>query len=215
MRRLITALFMLGTTGSAEAARCGTGANTKSPPPVPLPVDRLVAHVETIRIKAPLATVLASAEAARLEDAIPRQKGLPYVTGTRALTPGAFDYAGARRIVCLSDGSTLTEQLLETRKTASEARFRYIVWNYTSATARPVRYGVGEFVRTALPRGETDVRWTYAFKMDRTRFPGFLGFVGDWLFRWSFLDADYAQMMRATLAAGKRDAETLANAGKQ
>ncbi|MBY0520487.1 MAG: hypothetical protein K2P79_08690 [Sphingomonas sp.] len=204
-------MAMIGATVQADAAECAaTVGASMAPAPTPLPVQRLVSRVETIRIRAPLPTVLASVAATRLEEAIPQQAGLPSVTGTRALTPGSFDYAGARRIVCLSDGSTLTEQVLESRTTASEARFRYIVWNYTSATARPVRYGVGEFVRTVLPTGETKVRWTYAFKMNRMRFPGILGFIGDWLFRWSFLDADYARMMRATLVAGRRDAERLA-----
>lgn len=213
--KAIAALAILGgaNQASAWALPCRAPASTiKQKPPVPLPIGRLVTRVETIRIKAPLSTVLASVAASRLEDTIQQQKSLPSVAGTHVLTPGAFDYPGARRLVCLTDGSTLTEQVLESRTTATESRFRYIVWNYTSATARPVRYGVGEFVRTALSGGETQVRWTYAFKMNRTRFPGFLGYFGDWLFRWSFLDEDYARMMRATLAQGKASAERLAAA---
>ncbi|WP_374131620.1 hypothetical protein [Sphingomonas sp. 28-62-20] len=213
--RLMTWLAMLGVSGPAVAAPCVPPVGySKAPPPAPLPVERLVSRVETIRIKAPLPVVLASIAETKLEDAIPPQKNLPSVTGTRLLTPGAFDFPGARRIVCLSDGSTLMEQLLENRASATEARFRYIVWNYTSATARPISYAVGDFVRTQLLTGETHVRWTYAFKMNRTRLPGVLGFVGDQLFRWWFLDGDYAQMMRATLAADKQRAEKRASKGR-
>lgn len=212
---LMAVAAMLSAPASGLAADCQPPAGlSNAPPPAPLPIERLVTRVETIQIKAPLAVVLASVAASRLEDAIPPLEGLPSVTGTRALTPGSFDYPGARRLVCLSDGSSLTEQVLESRTTATEARFRYIVWNYTSATARPVRYGVGEFVRTALPGGETHVRWTYAFKMNRSRFPGILGFIGDWLFRWSFLDTTYARMMRTALSVGKQSAEQLAASGR-
>lgn len=212
--KAIAALAILGYSGHASARPCRAPAKLmKEKPPVPLPMHRLVTRVESIRIRAPLSIVLESVAASRLEDTIQQQKSLPSVAATKVLTPGAFDYPGARRLVCLTDGSTLTEQVLEASTTPTESRFRYIVWNYTSATARPVRYGVGEFVRTALSKGETHVRWTYAFKMNRTRFPGILGYFGDWLFRWSFLDEDYARMMRATLAQGKHSAEQLAAAG--
>lgn len=210
--RVMMWLAMLGMPGPAVAAACVAPVGySKASPPTPLPVERLVTRVETIRIRAPLAVVLASIAETKLEDAIPRQRNLPSVTGTKLLTPGAFDFPGARRIVCLSDGSTLMEQLLENRVSATEARFRYIVWNYTSATARPISYAVGDFVRTQMPTGETHVRWTYAFKMNRTRWPGMLGFVGDQMFRWWFLDGDYAKMMRATLAADKQRAEKRAS----
>ena len=120
-----------------------------------------------------------------------------------------LDYPGARRLVCLSDGSTLTEQLLANEIFSDRAVFRYIVWNYSTAAARPIRYAVGEFIRTSASDGGTDVRWTYAFKMNRNRFPGLLGFIGDALFRSSFLDTRYAKMMRETLAADKARAEAI------
>lgn len=214
--KVIAAAAALGVIDQASAMPCrATAEMIHGKPPVPLAPHRLVRRVETIRIKAPLSIVLASVAASRLEDSIQKQKGLPSVAGVQLLTPGAFDYPGARRLVCLTDGSTLTEQVLESRATATEARFRYIVWNYTSVTARPVRYAVGEFVRSALPNGQTQVRWTYAFKMNRTRFPGFLEIFGDWLFRWSFLDSTYARMMRATLAQGKDSAERLATSSER
>jgi hypothetical protein len=55
-------------------------------------------------------------------------------------------------------------------------------------------YGVGHFVRTDL--GRTRVQWTYSFQLNRSRFPGDLGRIGDFLFRVGFLDREYAEMMR-------------------
>ena len=84
-------------------------------------------------------------------------------------------------------------------RTKSSAEFRYVVWNYTTPKARPILYGVGDFVRTDLGDGRTRVRWTYSFQLNRSRFPGFLGAFGDYLFRVNFLDREYAAMMRRTL----------------
>lgn len=177
------------------------------PPPPVLPFDRLVRHEETVVIDAPLVRVLAAAKAAALEDTIQENSGLPHVTGTYMLTPGAFESAGARRITCLSDGSTLVEQILERRETTNPAEFRYVVWNYTSRSARPVDYGVGRFIHRQLADDRTEVIWTYGFRLRRDRWPGFLGFIGDFLFEKFFLERDYARMMRSTLSASKVDVE--------
>ncbi len=92
----------------------------------------------------------------------------------------------------------------------SDPRFRYVVWNYSSPVARPIEYGVGLFERTSLPGNRTKVRWTYAFKLKRNRFPGYLGGLGNFLFRVTFLDRQYAAMMRATLQGQKAAAESFA-----
>ena len=54
---------------------------------------------------------------------------------------------GARRLVHLSDGSRATEQILEF---VPGDRLRYQVWDYTTATARPIHYAIGEFRYVAL-----------------------------------------------------------------
>ncbi|PTQ13209.1 hypothetical protein CLG96_03555 [Sphingomonas oleivorans] len=158
-------------------------------------------------IDAPLSRVLAVAKATSLEDTIQQEGSLPRVTGTFMLTPGAFEPAGARRITCLSDGSTLVEQILVRREEASPAEFRYVVWNYSTRQARPIEYGVGRFVHTQLRDGRTLVRWTYGFQLRRNRWPGFFGAFGDFLFRKFFLERQYAQMMRDTLSASKAAVE--------
>lgn len=177
------------------------------PPPQVAPMDQLVSHAERITVERPLAVVLDTLAKTRLENAIAKTSSLPSVSGTYMLTSGAFNEVGSRRLTCLTDGSTLEEEILQNDRTDDVARFRYVVWNYTTRAARPVSYAVGYFERTALPDSRTLVQWTYGFQMKRNRFPGLLGGVGDWLFKITFLDRQYAEMMRATLLRSKADAE--------
>jgi hypothetical protein len=114
---------------------------------------------------------------------------------------------GGRRLTCLTDGSTLEEQVLAHAQEGKTYHFRYVVWNYTTEKARPIVYGVGDFLSTDLGDGRTHVRWTYAFELNRGRFPGYLGALGRFLFRVGFLDREYADMMRNSLAATKAGAE--------
>jgi polyketide cyclase/dehydrase/lipid transport protein len=178
-----------------------------TPHPQIAAAEKLVARVEEIEIPRPLAHVLASVENVPLEKMIEQGGDLPKVFGTHNLTPGPFDAPGSRRLACLTDGSTLVEQVLEKTRTPTSYRFRYVVWNYTTKAARPIRYGLGEFVYTAVAEDRTHIRWTYAFELRRDRFPGALGPFGNWLLRVAFLDRSYAKMMQGTLARTKALAE--------
>jgi hypothetical protein len=205
MRNRGILLAVLGGWCAAGVARadgvCTPPAGFKDTPhPVVAPVDQLVSHTEEVVIAKPLDAVLAEAERTDLNQAIKKADTLPGVAGTRVLTDGDFGEPGSRRLVCLTDWTTTEEQVLERSRTKTQAKFRYVVWNYTTEKARPVLYGVGEFVHTDLGDGRTRVRWTYSFQLRRDVFPGYLGGLGDWLFRVTFLDREYAQMMRRTLA---------------
>jgi hypothetical protein len=208
--------YLLLFTAAASIALCQClSAQSCAPPPGfidrphPALVDtnELAAHTEEITVNRPLAVVLSSAAKTDIKDAIRKAGDLPGVTGHYALNQLPFGSVGARRLVCLSDGATLEEQVLEMRKTDDSSVFRYIVWNYTSKQARPIEYGLGEFHHTALDNTHTHVVWTYSFKLKNDEFPGYLGGLGRVLFRWGFLDRQYAAMMRATLDAGKQAAE--------
>ena len=177
-----------------------------TPPPVVRP-GKLVARVEQITIPRPLDHVLAAVERMELADAIDRDGDLPSVIGTYGLTPGGFDRPGSRRLVCLSDGGNVVEQVLEKTRTPGAYRFRYVVWNNTTKAARPIRYGVGDFRYTDAGQGRTHIHWTYAFELKRDRFPGMLGPFGDWLLKVAFLDRAYAKMMQGSLARTKAAAE--------
>ena len=194
----VCALWAAGV-GRAESGCVPPQGFKDIPHPTVAPVDQLVSHTEEIVINKPLAVVLAEAEQTSLNQAIKKSDSLPGVAGTYELTSGGFGQTGTRRLVCLTDGTTTEEQALMSTRTKSSAEFRYVVWNYTTPKARPILYGVGDFVRTDLGDGRTRVRWTYSFQLNRSRFPGFLGAFGDYLFRVTFLDREYAAMMRRTL----------------
>jgi hypothetical protein len=177
------------------------------PPPALVAPERLAAHTEEITVNRPLAIVVSTAERTNIKDAIHKAGDLPSVTGEYPLNSIPFGTHGARRLVCLSDGSTLEEQVLELEASKNFHRFRYMVWNYTTKQARPIEYGIGEFRHTEIDPSHTHIVWTYSFKLKSNEFPGYLGALGRTLFHWVFLDRDYAAMMRATLEAGKVDAE--------
>jgi len=88
---------------------------------------------------------------------------LPGVAGTYPLGNIPFGTPGSHRLVCLSDGSTLEEQVLDLEPNQELFPVRYVVWNYTSQVARPIEYGVGEFRDSAIDGGRTHIVWTYSF----------------------------------------------------
>ena len=204
--------LLLVVIGSLRAA---SGVAACAPPPsfvdVPHPTlaapKLLASHTEEIIVNQPLAVVLDTASRTDLKDAIHKSSSLPGVSGEYPLNDVPFGTPGARRLVCLTDGSTLEEQVLEQERNQTSSRFRYIVWNYTTKQARPIEYGIGEFRHTEMPGGRTHIVWTYSFKLKDHEFPGYLGALGRYLFRIGFLDRQYAAMMRGTLQAGKPAAE--------
>jgi hypothetical protein len=194
-------------TDGASGQSCPLPPGFKDTPhPAIAPLERLVSHTEEITVDRPLAVVLHAVDKP-LSETIKSSTSLPGVTGSHMLTEGPFGAPGSRRLNCLSDGSTLVEQMLLREQRIDSVRFRYAVWNYTSSKAHPIAYGVGEFMYSAADNGRTHVRWTYSFQLNRHRFPGMLGGLGDYLFRISFLDRSYAAMMRGVLVSSKADSE--------
>lgn len=183
-----------------------TLAGLDNPPP-PAIGGPLVSRTETIDVERTLDVAVSAMQSMDLEDTISSSDSLPHVTGTEPLTPGEFGAPGSRRLVCLSDGSTVLEEVLLREQDANGYRFRYIVWNYTSPAASAVDYGVGYFEFTPLGSDRTSIRWTYSFSLKRDRLPGRLGGPGRFLFRIAFLDRAYARMMKGTLAAMKAEVE--------
>lgn len=223
MKQIRQLSFLLLLVVGSLSAASGTAVQLCVPPPgfvdVPHPTlagpELLVSHTEEITVDQPLAVVLETASRTDLKDAIHKSSSLPGVSGDHPLNNISFPTPGARRLVCLSDGSTLEEQALERERNQTSSRFRYIVWNYTTPQARPIEYGIGEFRHTEMPGGRTHIVWTYSFKLKDHEFPGYLGALGRYLFRVSFLDRQYAAMMRGTLQAGKTTAEQRPSGGAQ
>jgi hypothetical protein len=171
-----------------------------APPPVVDPQAPTIARTERIVVARPADAVFAYVVAGPLAEMIPATRKLPGVTGTTLLTPGPWGGVGERRYVHLTDGSQTTEQGLES---VPGQRFRYEVWDYSTAAGKPIAYALGEFVFTALDDKRTEIVWTYAFRLRSNMFPGNLGWLGRRLMRLVFLDTAYAELMRASLAAIK------------
>ena len=174
--------------------------------------EKFVSRTEEITIERTLIAVLRAVNKP-LIDTISHTGSLPGVSGDYMLTEGEFGTPGSRRLTCLSDGSTLEEEVLERGQTSDTFHFRYVVWNYTSDKARPIDFAVGDFRYAEVSRGRTHVEWTYSFRLKTQRFPGQLGPLGRYLFQVAFLNRDYAAMMRSVLAGYKADAESLPAGG--
>jgi len=137
-----------------------------------------------------------------LEGLLPGTGRIPAVVGTAALNDTPFPQPGARRQVMLADGSTATEEVIEN---TPASYFSYKVWGYTLRTARPIRYGKGEFWYEPADHGQaTTLRWRYSFRLRSDRFPGMLGPLGRFLFTKLFLDRSYATFMRSSMNAMER-----------
>lgn len=177
-----------------------------APHPAIAPVLQLASHTEEIVIPRPYSAVSAAMKKP-LEKTILKSDSLPGVSGDYMLTKGVFGAPGSRHLVCLTDGTTTEEEVLEREDTPTAGHFRYIVWNYTTPKARPIVYGVGEFRTVQMDADHTRITWTYSFKLKDDAYPGELGAFGRWLFRVRFLDRDYAAMMKGVLQGYKETAE--------
>jgi hypothetical protein len=176
--------------------------------PLLSPTDQLVTRTEQILINRPSQVVKIAMDTPPNE--VIRPSGnLPGVWGTRVLTGSEFGSPGSRRIVFLTDGSTLEEQALEREQKDTESRLRYLVWNYASPKGRPVEYAIGEFRTSQVDASHTLLIWIYSFKLRNSVFPGRLGEFGHWLFRVTFVNRDYATLMRSALQRYKENAENV------
>jgi hypothetical protein len=183
-------------------AACEPPTGFVNPPrPDIAPLDQMLSHTEENVIARPLAAESQSA-ARPLEEAIRATRDLPGVSGTFRLSNGPYGTPGARRLVCLTDGSIVVEELLLTDSNDGASRFRYLVWNYTSPKFRDVEYAVGEFIRTAPAPDQTHVRWTYRFTLK-----DYVGPEAQERFRKEFLDGIFAEWMRSQMQRGKAYAE--------
>ena len=164
-----------------------------------------LSHTELVSIDVPLSQFRDWFLKAPLETLLPGTQRVPSVVGTAAMGSPSFPTPGATRFVSLADGSGAVERVI-----SSEAeRFSYVVWGYTLPAAEALIYGHGQF-EFSEQGNATVVRWTYSFRLKGDRFPGFLGPIGRTLFRWSFLDSVYAEIMRSGIQAIKHGAEKAA-----
>lgn len=204
----IAAILVVASVCAAETECTPPPSFKDTPHPAIAPAEQLISHTEEVVIERSMAEVSAAMNRP-LSQGILKSDSLPGVAGTHVLTEGNFGEPGSRRVVCLTDGTTVEEQSLERVTESDGSRFRYVVWNYGTPKARPVAYGVGEFHTVQIGPSETRITWTYSFKLKPDVFPGNMGALGRWLFKVAFLDRDYAGLMRSTLARNKAAAEAI------
>jgi len=190
--RFHLALTLLGTTLAGQTPACEPPAGFVNPPrPEIAPLDGLLSHTEERDIALPLSVVIRNANRPLRIDAT---KDLPGVSGTFRLSNGPYGSVGARRLVCLTDGSTSVEEVLLVESNADSSRFRYVVWNHTNPKFRDVAYAVGEFVRTQPAPDKTRVNWTYRFALKSG-----LNSEEKSRFQEGFLEQQFAVWMRTQL----------------
>jgi hypothetical protein len=80
-------------------------------------MGKLVTRTEQIIVERPLDAVLESQSRTTIEKAIAKTPSLPHVSGTYMLRGDKFGEVGSRRLTCLTDSSTVEEEVLEKDRT--------------------------------------------------------------------------------------------------
>jgi hypothetical protein len=193
------ALALIGVLLAGQSLACEPPPGFVNPPrPEIAPLEDLLGHTEQSVIARGFSDLM-KIPSRPLEETIRPMKDMPGVSGTFRLSKGPYGSVGARRLVCLTDGSIAVEEVLHTEAHSDSRRFRYVVWNYTREKMRDVDYAVGEFVHTQIAPDKTQVNWTYRFALKEGRDPE--------LFRKSFLERDFAEWMRTLMEQGRSRAE--------
>lgn len=199
-------LFVSSSAIAASEVECAIPSGFIDTPPPDIEPATLVEHVEEITINRSLGIVIAEGNRTPIEKTMHGTSTLPGVAGTHLLR-GPWPEPGALRVTCLTDGGSTEELIIANTREGNTHHFRYEVWNYTTPQARPIIYGVGDFLETDLGDNRTLIHWTYGFRLRSDQFPGYLGPFGRWLFRKFYLESRYAELMRGALAVRKTNAE--------
>jgi hypothetical protein len=97
----------------------------------------------------------------------------------------------------LKNGETANEEVIELKP----GYLKYRVSDYTTEQAKPLEYGIGEFKFIPVDNNSFLLHWKYSFKLKKKSFPGNLGCIGRGLFKWRFIDADWADYMDSSITA--------------
>jgi hypothetical protein len=119
----VAAPLFAATTSSAprpgQSGVCELPAGFVNPPrPEVAPLEQLLSHTERVAVARPIKAAAQSGNRP-LHEAIRPTKDLPGVSGTLRLSDGPYGTVGARRLVCLTDGSIRSQ--LENGRAHAEA----------------------------------------------------------------------------------------------
>ena len=108
------ALTLVGVLLAGQSLACEPPPGFVNPPrPEIAPLEELLAHTEQSVIARALADLMKSPNRP-LQETMRPMKDLPGVSGTFRLSNGPYGSVGARRLVCLTDGSIAVEEVLLT-----------------------------------------------------------------------------------------------------
>lgn len=201
------ALALVGTLLAGQSLACEPPAGFVNPArPEIAPLEELLGHTEQTVIALGLSD-LSKIPSRPLEETMRPMKDMPGVSGTFRLSKGPYGSVGARRLVCLTDGSISVEEVLHAESQKDSRRFRYVVWNYTREKMRDVDYAVGEFVHTQIATDKTQVNWTYRFALKTDQKSGPVATSARARFRETFLEPEFSVWMRTLLEQGRIRAE--------
>ncbi|AJY73451.1 hypothetical protein [Paenibacillus beijingensis] len=151
-----------------------------------------ITHSEEIIIDMPLDQYLAWVETQPLEAGLTGQDDIPSVARTEIIQ-GTWHEVGARRMIVLSDGHYVAEEVLAENPNL----FRYQVWGYTNYARFATDYAIGEFQREEVD-GKTHIKWTYSYHK-RSNLTG--------RFLESFVENSWGPYMRQYLQISKEQSE--------
>jgi hypothetical protein len=167
---------------------------------LPIAGGPFVSHEIAFEVAMPRADFVAQFYASPLERFIQGTHDLPGVDHTEPLTEKRFPADGSVRLVVLKDGTSAHEEVLS----GDVSHLRYRVTQYTSESAKPIDWALGEFTFSESGPAHTAVTWRYSFKLRESTFPGALGGLGRSLFRGLFMKPKYVPFMQAISAEIQR-----------
>ncbi len=203
MTRLLALFFMIFIAGTNAIAECGEHLSLNTISPLNLEQNPKMAS-RTIRFEVNVNAdgFLNRFHEIPLSKLLPGTKELPGVAAITVIANPPFGGVGSRRIICQKDGNTAIEEVIQVVPGRS---FKYQVWDYSTPSAKPIEYGIGEFVAETIAPNKARVSWTYSFKLRPDRLPGKLGFAGRALFKATFLSNEYADFMKAAATAMQKE----------
>jgi hypothetical protein len=183
---------------------CGSNVDVSRIPDVPVDENaKYVTNEIEIEIDRPVGDVFKWTVYTPLEIQLRGTKKIPGVRSTKALNNKKYGEAGYRRLVCLEDGNSAVEEIIDN---ILDTYFSYKVWNYSLKTAESIEYAKGEWWFTPS-RNKTHIRWRYSFKLKKEEWLGKMGPFGRWIFTQFFINAQYDEWMNETLRKLKTDLE--------
>lgn len=209
--KTLIAALVLALSGSAAMAQgaCKPPASFNNPEPPKPNLSELFSHTEEVFVDAPLDVVHKAIAELELEDQTYRSMALPSISGTYTMesekvgketSPGL---PNMRTLACFNDGSVVLEQPIEVKRSDTDFRYHYVVWNYTSDAFSAVDYGVADIRYMETPGKNTVISWTYSFKPNTNKHPQYAGAEGEKKFRADFLEGPFAELLRGSLVIWK------------